>query len=149
MQRSPAELIAPCGNQHGKAVGTQRRSTPYAFGVNIAAFEEEVDAVLATLPLWVKAKIDNLIVVVERRPTVAQDPTRSSLLGLYEGVSLADRGVDYFAATPDQITIFFEPHIALGLGQDELRAEIRTTVLHELAHHLGIDDQRLHDLGWG
>lgn len=129
-------------------MGVQRGLALYDGTMNIEAFEAEVDAVLASLPPWVKAKIDNLIVVVERRPTAAEDVTRTSLLGLYEGVSLADRGVDYFAATPDQITIFFEPHIALGLPPDELRSEIRTTVLHELAHHLGIDDQRLHELGW-
>jgi predicted Zn-dependent protease with MMP-like domain len=116
--------------------------------MNIEAFEAEVDAILASLPPWVNAKIDNLIVVVERRPTPAQDATRTSLLGLYEGVSLADRGVDYFAAAPDQITVFYEPHIALGLRPDDLRSEIRTTVLHELGHHLGIDDRRLHELGW-
>ena len=59
------------------------------------------------------------------------------------------RGVDYFAAAPDQITVFYEPHIALGLSDEDLRAEIRTTVLHELGHHLGIDDHRLHEIGWG
>jgi predicted Zn-dependent protease with MMP-like domain len=116
--------------------------------MNPEAFENEVDRVLAGLPPWVKAEIDNLIVVVERRPTYDQDPTGTGLLGLYEGVSLADRGVDYFAVAPDQITIFYQPHVALGLDDDDLRGEIRTTVLHELAHHLGIDDQRLHELGW-
>jgi len=117
--------------------------------MRISEFEDEVDAVIATLPPWVIAKIDNLIVVVERRPTHDQDPTGHGLLGLYEGVSLADRGVDYFASSPDQITIFYQSHIDLGLSEDELKAEIRTTVLHELAHHLGIDDARLHELGWG
>lgn len=117
--------------------------------MDIDTFEACVDEVLATLPPWVRTKIDNLIVVVERRPSVQQDATRSSLLGLYEGVSLAERGVDYFAAAPDQITIFYDPHIALGLAEGDLRAEIRTTVLHELGHHLGIDDARLHELGWG
>ena len=130
-------------------MGTQRRSGSYDAHMDIEAFEAEVDAVLATLPPWVVARIDNLIVVVERRPTAGQDPTRSNLLGLYEGISLADRGVDYFAAAPDQITIFYDPHKALGLSDTDLRREIRTTVLHELAHHLGIDDARLHELGWG
>jgi predicted Zn-dependent protease with MMP-like domain len=116
--------------------------------VDIGSFEDAVDAVLAGLPPWVKAEIDNLIVVVERRPTVEQDRSGRSLLGLYEGVSLADRGIDYFAFTPDQITIFYEPHMALGLDEVGVRQEIRRTVLHELAHHLGIDDQRLHELGW-
>jgi len=117
--------------------------------MNIDAFEAEVDLVLATLPPWVLGRIDNLVVVVERRPTSAQDSTQHTLLGLYEGVSLADRGVDYFAAAPDQITVYYEPHVALGLSDEALRAEIRTTVLHEIGHHLGIDDARLHELGWG
>ncbi len=117
--------------------------------MNIEQFEAEVDSVLASLPPWVNAQIDNLIVVVEPRPSREQNPTGEGLLGLYEGVSLADRGVDYFAFTPDQITVFYRPHMDLSLSDEELRAEIRTTVLHELAHHLGIDDARLHELGWG
>jgi predicted Zn-dependent protease with MMP-like domain len=116
--------------------------------MNLEAFESEVDAVLASLPPWVRAEIDNLIVVVERRPTAEQDPSGTGLLGLYEGVSLADRGFDYFAVAPDQITIFYQPHTALGLDDKELAPEIRRTVLHELAHHLGIDDDRLRELGW-
>lgn len=95
------------------------------------------------------AQIDNLIVVVERAPSHEQDPTGTGLLGLYEGVSLAERGVDYFAVAPDQITVFYNAHIALGLDGDALRDEIRKTVLHELAHHLGFEEDRLHELGWG
>ncbi len=117
--------------------------------MNLETFESTVDRTLAELPPWVKAKIDNLVVVVDRAPTVEQDPSGTNLLGLYEGVSLAERGVDYFAVSPDQITIFYKPHMDLGLPDDELKAEIRKTVLHELAHHLGIDDDRLHELGWG
>ncbi|MCZ7533282.1 MAG: metallopeptidase family protein [Acidimicrobiia bacterium] len=117
--------------------------------MNMEEFEAEVDAVLASLPPWVNAQIDNLIVVVEPRPSRKQDPTGKELLGLYEGVSLAERGIDYFAFTPDQITVFYRPHMELGLSDEDLRTEIRTTVLHELAHHLGIDDDRLLELGWG
>ena len=104
---------------------------------------------LAELPAWIREKMDNVYVVVERRPSRGQDPTGHGLLGLYEGVSLADRGIDYYAVSPDRIIVFHEPHMALGLRGDELRSEIRTTVLHELGHHLGIDDDRLHELGWG
>ena len=107
-----------------------------------------VDTVLAELPEWVVERIDNLLVVVEDRPTHDQDPEGHGLLGLYDGVSLAERGVDYFGFAPDQISIFYQPHIELGLSDEELTAEIRVTVLHEVAHHLGIDDQRLHELGW-
>jgi predicted Zn-dependent protease with MMP-like domain len=116
--------------------------------VNLAEFETEVDSVLASLPPWVVARIDNVVFVVERRPRHGQNPTRETLLGLYEGVSLADRGFDYYAVAPDQITVFYDAHVALGLSEEDLRSEIRTTVLHELGHHLGIDDDRLHEIGW-
>ncbi|HEX9642567.1 MAG TPA: metallopeptidase family protein [Acidimicrobiia bacterium] len=112
------------------------------------AFERVVDEVLGTLPAWVVERIDNLQVVVEEWPSVDQDPDDEGMLGLYDGVSLAERGIDYFAAMPDTIWVFRGPHLELGLTSQELRAEIRTTVLHEIAHHLGIDDERLHDLGW-
>lgn len=95
------------------------------------------------LPDWVIEEIDNLVVVVEDYPSREQ----GDLLGVYEGVSLAERG-DYSGVLPDRIVIFYRPHIELGLGLEELRSEIRKTVLHELGHHLGIDDERLSELGW-
>ena len=116
--------------------------------MNRREFSGVVDAVLAELPEWVVERIDNLVVVIEDRPTHDQDPEGQGLLGLYDGVSLADRGIDYFGYAPDQITIFYQPHIELGLSDEELTDEVRVTVLHEVAHHLGIDDQRLHELGW-
>jgi predicted Zn-dependent protease with MMP-like domain len=117
--------------------------------VNPREFEAVVDAVLAELPEWVIDRVDNLTVTVEDRPTASQDPDGNGLLGIYEGVSLVDRGIDYYAQAPDRIVIFYRPHLALGLDHADLRDEIRTTVLHEIGHHLGIDDDRLHELGWG
>ena len=116
--------------------------------MNRRGFSSVVDAVLAELPDWIVEQIDNLVVVVEERPTPDQDPEGQGLLGLYDGVSLAERGIDYFGYAPDQISIFYQPHVELGLSDEDLRDEIRVTVLHEVAHHLGIDDQRLHELGW-
>lgn len=95
------------------------------------------------LPEWVLEEVDNLVVVVEDEPGEEE----GDLLGIYEGVSLAERE-DYWGALPDRIVIFYRPHLELGLAEDELREEIRKTVLHELAHHLGIDDERLTELGW-
>lgn len=106
-------------------------------------FEQEVDRVIEGLPEWVLEEVDNLVVVVEDEP----DEEEGDLLGIYEGVSLAERE-DYWGALPDRIVIFYRPHLELGLSEDELREEIRKTVLHELAHHLGIDDERLTELGW-
>ncbi len=107
-----------------------------------------VDEVLAELPEWVLERIDNLVIVVEDRPTPEQDPEGTGILGIYEGVSLSDRGFDYFGYAPDRIVIFYRPHLELDLDDEALAAEIRVTVLHEIAHHLGIDDDRLHQLGW-
>ena len=112
-------------------------------------FEQVVDEVIAELPQWVVDRIDNLRVVVEERPTPDQLRNHGSLLGLYEGVMLADRGEHYFGAMPDKITIFRQPHLRMGLSPPRLRRQIRKTVLHEIGHHLGMSDERLHEIGWG
>lgn len=106
-------------------------------------FEAEVDKVIEDLPEWVVEKVDNLVIVVEEWPSEEQ----GDVLGIYEGVSLAERE-DYWGALPDRIVIFRGPHMAQHLSDAELRVEIRKTVLHELGHHLGIDDDRLTELGW-
>jgi predicted Zn-dependent protease with MMP-like domain len=106
-------------------------------------FEEVVDRVIEGLPEWVIEEIDNLVVVVEESPTAEQ----GDVLGIYEGFALNERA-DYSGVMPDRIIIFRQPHLELGLDREDLEGEIRTTVLHEIAHHLGIDDERLADLGW-
>ncbi len=117
--------------------------------MNRAEFEKVVDEALEGLPEWVLERIDNLVVVVEDHPSKEQDPHGEGLLGIYEGVSLADRGMDYYGVMPDQITVFRRPHLDMGLSRRKLVEEVRRTVLHEIAHHLGIDDERLHELGYG
>jgi predicted Zn-dependent protease with MMP-like domain len=112
--------------------------------VNRRQFEDVVDRTLEDLPPWVVEQIDNLHIVVEERP----DDEQGDVLGLYEGVSLPERAADYSGALPDRIVIFRAPHLEMGLDEDELEAEIRRTVLHEIAHHIGIDDGRLAELGW-
>ena len=107
-------------------------------------FESAVDEVLENLPDWVVAKIDNLHVLVEEEPPT----TLGDALGVYEGVSLEERSGDYWGALPDRIVIFRRPHLDMKLSESDLRDEIRRTVLHELGHHLGIDDERLTELGW-
>ena len=116
--------------------------------MNRTEFERVVDEALDELPPWVVGALDNIHVVVEEWPTEHQAPPGEMLLGIYEGVSLLDRGVDYSGFLPDRIIIFKGPHLAMGLSRDDLRAEIRKTVLHEIAHHLGIDDERLHEIGY-
>ena len=111
-------------------------------------FEALVDRALEHLPDWVLDVLDNVVVVVEGHPTRQQDPDGEGLLGIYEGIPLEERGFDYTMALPDRIVIFRNPHLSLGLSVAELEQEVRTTVLHEIAHHLGIDDDRLRELGW-
>ena len=112
--------------------------------MNRRQFEDVVDRTLENLPTWVVEQIDNLVVVVEERP----DEEQGDVLGIYEGVSLLDRASDYSGALPDRIVIFRAPHNEMGLDDEELEAEIRRTVLHEIAHHIGIEDERLAELGW-
>lgn len=112
--------------------------------MNRAEFEAVVDRALEGLPQWVLDQLDNLHVVVEDRPPSEQ----GDLLGLYEGVSLLERSGDYWGALPDRIVVYRIPHLEMGLSAHALEDEIRRTVLHEIAHHLGIDDNRLQQLGW-
>ncbi len=110
-----------------------------------AEFESVVDSTLEDLPDWVVEQIDNLHVIVEDEPPAQL----GEVLGVYEGVSLPERSADYWGALPDRIVIFRQPHLRMKYSDEELKAEIRKTVLHEVAHHIGIDDDRLHELGWG
>jgi predicted Zn-dependent protease with MMP-like domain len=112
-------------------------------------FERIIGEALDALPDWAHARIDNLRIVVEEWPSPEQDPDNEGLLGLYDGIALPDRGLDYVDVMPDTIWIYRQPHLALGLQDDELREEIRRTLLHELAHYFGLDDDYLDEIGWG
>jgi len=116
--------------------------------MDLQTFERNVQSTLDGLPEWVATEMDNVALVVESRPGPQQDPDAVGVLGLYEGVPLPERGVDYFGVGPDRITVFYDAHISLHLSDAALALEIRTTVLHEIGHHLGLDDARLHELGW-
>ena len=108
-------------------------------------FEELVVEALDTLPLELAAILDNVAVMVEDEPP-ADDP---DLLGLYVGRALTDRGATYTFEAPDVVLIYRGPTLRWCADEDEVAREVRVTVIHELAHHLGIDDDRLHELGWG
>lgn len=112
-------------------------------------FEQVVERTLDELPDHIAAKINNLTVVVEDRPEPENDPCGQCLLGLYHGISLAERGMDYAGVLPDRISVYISSHLALNLDQAETEKEVRRTLLHEIGHHLGIDDRRLEELGWG
>jgi predicted Zn-dependent protease with MMP-like domain len=116
--------------------------------VDLQRFQDTVQSVLDGLPEWVATEMENVAVVVEREAHVEEGAESPEILGLYEGVPLPERGTDYFGVAPDRITIFYAPHTALNLSDPELTVEIRVTDLHEVGHHLGFDDARLHELGW-
>ncbi|HVM15789.1 MAG TPA: metallopeptidase family protein [Egibacteraceae bacterium] len=105
-------------------------------------FEELVGLALDSLPDELWERFDNVAVVVDDR-----HPTEPDLLGIYEGIPLTDRG-DYAGVLPDRIAIYRVPLCEMCLDEEELVEEVRVTVVHELAHHMGIDDDALHDLGW-
>ena len=108
-------------------------------------FEDAVRDALDQIPGELAAQMDNVVVLVEDDPP-ADDP---ELLGVYEGVPLTERD-DFWAAgaLPDRITIFRNPTLAMCDTREEVVEEVLVTVVHEIAHHFGIDDERLHELGW-
>jgi predicted Zn-dependent protease with MMP-like domain len=122
---------------------------------SLRAFETLVSEALDDLPPFVQQRLENVAVVVEDEPGAdrlaklgyGDDQT---LLGLYEGINRLDRSSGYHLVTPDRITLFWHPIIdEVGVGDREaIREEIRKTVIHEVAHHFGIDDARLTELGW-
>ena len=110
-----------------------------------AEFEDAVRDALDEIPDELAAMMDNVVVLVEDSPPVDEP----DLLGLYEGTPLTERG-DFWASgsLPDRITIFRLPTLAFCEDRDEVVEEVAVTVVHEIAHHFGIDDERLHELGW-
>lgn len=109
-----------------------------------AQFEVLVGDALDSIPAELAELLDNVVIVVED-DAPADDP---DLLGLYSGIPLTERGSWYAGALPDTITIYRNPTLAMCDDLADVVEEVRVTVVHELAHHFGIDDERLHQLGW-
>ncbi len=110
-----------------------------------AAFEALVDRALDEIPDEIAALVRNVVVLVEDEPP-PDEP--SDLLGLYDGVALTERWGEGALELPDRIFIFRGPLLDLCDSVEELVTEVRITVVHEVAHHFGIDDDRLHELGY-
>jgi predicted Zn-dependent protease with MMP-like domain len=115
-------------------------------------FEELVIRAVESLPEELKERLDNVDVMVADKPSPDQldksDRKRGQiLLGLYEGVPLTHRHSSYGLVTPDRITIFKKAIESVCHSDDQTVREIRRVVLHEIAHHFGIDDERLRELG--
>jgi predicted Zn-dependent protease with MMP-like domain len=107
-------------------------------------FEQLVTSAMDDVPAELAALVDNCVVLVEDDPP-ADDP---DLLGVYDGTPLTERDGSYTMALPDRITIFRRPTLEMCESEEEVVDEVRITVVHEIAHHFGIDDDRLHDLGY-
>ncbi len=117
-------------------------------------FREIVGEALESLPEVLLARVQNVEIVIEWRPTAADRQEagvgpRATLLGLYHGIPLPFRGEGYNLVLPDKISIYQLPIESVCANDDEVREQIRITVLHELGHYFGIDDDRLHELGMG
>jgi predicted Zn-dependent protease with MMP-like domain len=124
--------------RYGAAVHVSRRR-----------FEELVARALDELPEPLLAHTENVVVLVEDEPTAAQraEIGGASIYGLYEGVARIDRGL-VAPFLPDRITLFRRTLSASSADEDELFDQIHVTLVHEFAHHFGIDDERLDELGW-
>jgi predicted Zn-dependent protease with MMP-like domain len=107
-------------------------------------FEKVVIDELVELPDEMVDGLENLVFVTEDRPADGS----LDLLGLYEGTALTDRDQYGFGELPDRIVLYREPLLAICETLDELRDEIHVTLVHEIAHYYGIDDDQLHELGW-
>jgi predicted Zn-dependent protease with MMP-like domain len=105
-------------------------------------FEGLVETALDGIPDALGKLMDNVAVVVDD-----QSPP-GNLFGLYQGVPLTQRGNHYSASAPDRITIFMATICAAASNREQVVAQVRKTVIHEVGHHFGIDDRRLSELGW-
>lgn len=108
-------------------------------------FEDAVGDALDLIPPDLAAAMDNVVILIEDHP-----PAGENLLGLYEGTPLTERDLWWGAGSlPDRITIFRMPILEICQTRDDVLDEVAITVVHEIAHHFGISDERLHELGWG
>ena len=118
-------------------------------------FRRLVEKAIDSLPTRFHERMANVEIVIEDDPTAEQirsaglDPEIETIFGLYEGTPLPERGHDYAMALPDRIILFYLPLIEeFGEDEHELAEEVRTTVVHEVAHFFGMDDDEIEDLGY-
>ncbi|MBT2514863.1 metallopeptidase family protein [Arthrobacter sp. ISL-30] len=138
-------------NADGEGVSSPLPRAPEGFRMSADEFEEAVADALQLIPEKVAQAMDNVAVFIEEdyTPRPGEDPD-TVLLGLYEGVPLTERDSWWDAGSlPDRITIFRQPILEICASREDVIDEVAITVVHEIAHHFGIDDHRLHDLGWG
>jgi len=107
-------------------------------------FERLVQQALDEVPAALLELVENCVILVEDAPP----PDMAGLLGLYDGVPLTERGEFYAGVLPDRILIYRLPILAICDTHEDVVEEVHITVVHEIAHHFGIDDDRLHELGY-
>ncbi len=112
--------------------------------ISAEEFEAYVDDAIASVPVALLDLVENCILVIEDDPP-ADGPY---VLGFYQGVPLDRRGHDYSGVLPDRILIFRHPLMRICRTPEELREQVRITVVHEIGHFFGLDDARLHELGY-
>ena len=124
------------------------RRTPGGIDVplrlNADAFEALVTDELDRLPDDMIDGLENVVFVVEDRP----EDGSLDLLGLYDGVAITERDRYGFGEMPDRIIVYREPLLSISADEEELREQVHITLVHEIGHYYGIDDNRLHELGW-
>lgn len=107
-------------------------------------FEDLVSDALDLIPAEFAKAMNNVVVLVEE-----YNPESPSILGLYHGIALTERTSSYGGVLPDRISIYRQPILSICETDEDVIEEVAITVVHEIAHHFGIDDRRLHELGWG
>lgn len=116
---------------------------------SLQAFERIVSEALEGLPSELGESISNVDIVVEGRPSrEVAEAEGQDLLGLYQGIPLTERGEGYFGVLPDRIVLYRHNIERQARSNRDLKEIVRRTVIHEFAHHFGIDDDRLEELGW-
>lgn len=129
----PTGLLGHGGTITGKVVDVEP--------IDIDAFEELVAEALESIPDELRAKMDNVAIIID------DESPPGRLFGLYEGIPLTKRGT-YAGANPDRITLFLATICQSATTAEELARRVRVTLLHEVGHHFGIGDARLRELGW-
>ena len=135
----------------GESAGVVRRLSSR---IDRQRFEALVAEALDAIPDEFASYLENVVVCVEERPSARllrsmdMDPERDTLFGLYEGTALSERSHDFSGAPPDKITVFREPILEACRREAEVRREIELTIVHEIAHFFGLDDEHVRRLGY-
>jgi predicted Zn-dependent protease with MMP-like domain len=132
----------PAAGRAGAALASISRDNSQVIEVEPARFEEMVVEALDGLPPKLGQMMENVAV------TVQHEPGPPGLLGLYQGIPLTNRSTHYAGVLPDRITIYHQAICAICRTQAEVVEQVRRTVIHEVGHYFGLDDERLHELGW-